>query len=117
MKVLVPSPSVAAVPQVATGVSGNISAPFSLSVILRAEMVSLKWSLQASVAHSRHRVFPVPVGLSSTPFTFYIMTSLELELGIYLYHFLIGLLLINGGVKLYWVWFVTFDKKPLLSCI
>ncbi|TNN24985.1 hypothetical protein EYF80_064888 [Liparis tanakae] len=63
--VLAVAPSVAAVPHDATGVLGNMSAPPSFSAILRAEMESLKWSRQASVAHSRHRVFPVPdpVGL------------------------------------------------------
>lgn len=35
-----------------------------------AALVSLMCSLQARVAHSRHRVFPVPVGLSRTPFFF-----------------------------------------------
>lgn len=64
------SPSVAAVPHDDSAVFGNSSSPPSLSAILRAEMVSLKWSLQARVAHSRHRVLPVPVGLSRTPFTF-----------------------------------------------
>lgn len=65
------SPSVAAVPQDDRGVFRNISSPPSLSAILRAEMVSLKCSLHAKVAHSRHRVLPVPVGLSRTPFTFW----------------------------------------------
>lgn len=65
------SPSVAAVPHDDRGVFRNISSPPSLSAILRAEMVSLKCSLHAKVAHSRHRVLPVPVGLSRTPFTFW----------------------------------------------
>lgn len=64
------SPSVAAVPQEDKGVLGNISSQPSRSAILRAEMVSLKCSLQARVEHSRHRVLPVPVGLSRTPFDF-----------------------------------------------
>lgn len=65
------SPSVAAVPQEAIGRSGKSSAPPILSAILRADIESLKYALQPSEAHRRHRVFPVPVGLSSTPFTFY----------------------------------------------
>lgn len=65
------SPSVAELPQEDIGLSGKSSAPPIFSDIFLAEMVSLKWSLQASVEHSRHRVFPVPVGLSSTPFTLY----------------------------------------------
>lgn len=60
----------AAVPQEDKGVLGNISSLPSRSAILRAEMVSLKCSLQARVEHSRHRVLPVPVGLSRTPFDF-----------------------------------------------
>ena len=68
--VLVESPSVAGVPQDDRGVSGKSSAPFIFSAILRAEMVSLKFCLHARVAHSRHRVLPVPVGLSRIPFFF-----------------------------------------------
>lgn len=64
------SPSVAAVPQDDIGLSGNSSAPPILSAILRADMESLKYALQPSDAQSRHKVFPVPVGLSRTPFTF-----------------------------------------------
>lgn len=74
MNILGVSPSVAAVPQDDRGVFGNISSPPSFSAILRALMVSLKCSLQARVAHSRHKVFPVPVGLSRTPFTFWKQT-------------------------------------------
>lgn len=65
------SPSVADVPQDDTGLSGKSSAPPILSAILRAEIESLKYALHPSAAQRRHRVFPVPVGLSSTPFTFY----------------------------------------------
>lgn len=66
------SPSVAALPQEDMGLSGKSSTPFIRCAILRAEMVSLKCSLQARVEQSRHRVFPVPVGLSRMPFTFFI---------------------------------------------
>lgn len=65
------SPSVAAVPHADRGLSGKSSAPPIFSTILRADMESLKYSLQPSVAQSRHRVLPVPVGLSRTPLTFY----------------------------------------------
>lgn len=70
MTVLGVSPSVAAVPHDDIGLSGNSSAPPILSAILRAEMVSLKFSLQPRVEHSRQSVLPVPVGLSRTPLTF-----------------------------------------------
>lgn len=63
------SPSEAAFPQDDKGRWGK-SSPGILSAILWAEMASRKCSLQASVAHSRHSVFPVPVGLSRMPFTF-----------------------------------------------
>lgn len=66
MSILGVSPSV---PQDDRGVLGNMSFPSILSAILRAEMVSLKCSLQARLAHSRHKVLPVPVGLSRAPLT------------------------------------------------
>lgn len=69
MNILGASPSAAAIPQDDSGVVGNSSSLPSLSAILPAEMVSLKCSLHARVAHRRHRVLPVPVGLSRTPFT------------------------------------------------
>lgn len=64
------SPSEAVLPQDDKGRSGK-SSPCARSAILRAEMASRRCSRQASVVHSRHRVFPVPVGLSRTPFTFW----------------------------------------------
>lgn len=65
------SASVAALPQDAMGLSGKSSTPFMRCAIFRAEIVSLKCSRQASVEHRRHNVFPVPVGLSKMPFTFF----------------------------------------------
>lgn len=64
------SPSGAVLPQDDKGRSGK-SSPCARSAILWAERVSRRCSRQASVVHSRHSVFPVPVGLSRTPFTFW----------------------------------------------
>lgn len=63
------SPSEAASPQDDKVRSGK-SSPWALSAILRAEMASRRCSCQASVVQRRHKVFPVPVGLSRRPFTF-----------------------------------------------
>ena len=63
------SPSGTAFPQDAKARSRK-SSPDALSAILRAETASRRCSRQASVLQRRHRVFPVPVGLSRTPFTF-----------------------------------------------
>lgn len=70
-KNLLGSAFVAAVPQDGRHVFGNISSPPSLTAIFWADTLSLRCSRHAKVAHRRHRVLPVPVGLSRTPFTFW----------------------------------------------
>lgn len=66
---LLASPPAATDPQEVRGVFWDVSAPSRLSIILLV-IWSFNCSLHARVAHSRHKVLPVPVGLSRTPLIF-----------------------------------------------
>lgn len=66
---LLASPSAATDPQEVRGVFWGVSPPTRLSIIFLV-IWSFNCSLHANVAHSRHKVLPVPVGLSRTPLFF-----------------------------------------------
>lgn len=66
---LLSSPTAAADPQEGRGGFWDISPAVRFPIILLV-ILSLNCSLHARVAHSRHKVLPVPVGLSSTPLFF-----------------------------------------------